>query len=313
MSESLVLDILFAAIIVLVALVGLVRGPARMLMFGATIFVAAELSLWWGDNWGNWIANRVDVREETAVFVCSAIPFLVVALLLGQMIGSVFGADAQTSAAKAAGLILGLINGALLIAMSLRFFYISYENRLASDPLDDTVAAHILWRQFDWFILAVCCAIAALVIAAHLLADRVSFAAATPASARDEWQSRFGTTGGRPVSLESRAIKGVPRSALLFSDNGLNWDMSFAAESVAVAKSAESRSHSASSGSSVVDQVPTAELTRIEGMKDSGESYQSEGSSGAVDAAARRIKFCRNCGMALDESDRFCPDCGFHL
>jgi hypothetical protein len=316
MSEAFVLDLLFFAILALVSMVGLVRGPGRMLMLAAGILLGAEIGLWWGDDWGARIADLIDIRVETGVFVCSMIALLVTAFVSGHLSGSVFGVDAPSSVAKLTGLALGAVNGTLMIAMALRFFYVSYENRLVSDPLDDTVAARILWRQFDWYLLTIAGVIAATELMVHVIWGRIPFTEGlqTTVSPRGDWSAparanvQAPGTGGIPSDRSRR----LPQP---LSGNGLSWDESFVTKSVPISGTAqEIRLEDSPIGPSSIGPESTGQSPDAESLTLGGVERQRPGSASvASDSAARRIKFCRNCGMALNESDRFCPDCGFHL
>ncbi|MCA9859913.1 MAG: CvpA family protein, partial [Thermomicrobiales bacterium] len=153
MSESLMLSLIFVGIIALIGYIGAKLGVARGFVLTTAIFAGAEAALWWGDRSGNWISDLLGAGAATGRFVAAMTILLLSTLLLGVVASSALTWGTPSRWGASLGGLLGAANGALLIAMALRLYYLAYEGRLTSDPLDDSIVTRVLWQNFDWFVL----------------------------------------------------------------------------------------------------------------------------------------------------------------
>ncbi len=147
------LSLIFAGIIALIGYIGANFGIARGFVLTAAIFAGSEAALWWGDSIGRQLSDWFSIRGETGQFLAAMFLLLAVSLLLGFAGSLVLAWGTPTRWGTLLGALLGAANGALLIAMALRLYYLSYAEQLSSDPLDNSLITRILWRNFDWFIL----------------------------------------------------------------------------------------------------------------------------------------------------------------
>lgn len=291
MSESIVLSLIFAGIIALIGYIGANVGIGRGFVLTAAIFAGAEAALWWGDSIGRRLSDWFSVSEATGQFLAAMLLLLLVTLLLGFAGSFVLAWGTPTRWGAFLGGLLGMANGALLIAMALRLYYLAYAGQLTSDPLDDSIVTRVLWRNFDWFILGF--AAISLILLLYTRFSRLQVTVPDPA-ARASFARPVPPPVPRPEPrIPTRAVD-TERSAT--SANG-------AAATVAAAVIDESvyappRS-TAREAEVVVSERPLESIVK---------SAQTE-----LPSAWNTVRFCPNCGMTLDASDRFCPDCGFTL
>ncbi|MCO5222666.1 MAG: zinc ribbon domain-containing protein, partial [Thermomicrobiales bacterium] len=188
------------------------------------------------------------------------------------------------------GGLLGAANGALLIAMALRLYYLAYEGRLTSDPLDDSIVTRVLWQNFDWFVLGF------LVLATLLLLysrfNRLSLTVPDPPA-----RSNLPRPVPPPVPRVRRVEESEPLSATPVSSsrNGVQRQISEAPVDETI--------YAPQSARAVNPEAPTGRST----------TAHAEESRAELPSARNAVRFCPNCGMTLDASDRFCPDCGYTL
>lgn len=291
MSESFILSMVFIGIIALIGFIGANFGIARGFLATASIFAGAELALWWSDGVGRHLSDWFNVSAETGRFLGS-IPLLVApVLLLGAGGSLVLQWGVPTRWGATLGVLLGAANGALLIAMALRFYFLSYAGDFTNTALDDSVVTRVLWHNFDWFLLGFL--VVSTVLLLYTRFAQLPVMIPDP-SARIALNRPIPPPLLRPVAM----VRPMPESA--GSQDG-----------------ASARNGSAPRTPGDVDDAifapprPAEPSTQQGGERTAMAALQTQ--QAELPSARNVVRFCPNCGMTLDASDRFCPDCGFTL
>ncbi len=297
MSESILLSLIFAGIIALIGYIGANVGVARGFVLSAAVLAGAEVALWWADSLGQRFTDWFSISGATGRYLAGMALLLVVTLLLGFAGSIVLAWGTPTRWGALLGGLLGAANGALLIAMALRLYYLSYAGQLTSDPLADSVVTRLLWRNFDWFILGFAAVTTVLLLYTRF--SRLQLAIPDP-SAR--------SSSARPVPppvpridprarpVEVSRQPSPPAAQESVSGNGTV----ARSESTRIDDTiyAPARSSSPSAGPTMEERTTMVEVheTKVQ-----------------LPTARNTVRFCPNCGMTLDASDHFCPDCGYTL
>lgn len=296
MSESILLSLIFAGIIALFGYVGASVVLARGFALSVAVFVGAEAALWWGDQIGARLSDWFSVSGETGRFLAAMGLLLVVTMLLGFAGSLVLAWGTPTRWGALLGGVLGAANGALLIAMALRLYYLAYAGQLTSDPLDDSIVTRVLWRNFDWFILGF--AVVATVLLLYTRFSRLHVTVPDP-SVRVNPARPVPPPVPRPDSRarrieESRPLISQPARASGPS-NGEAGKMTTPVIDDTIYAPPKAATVT---GERIIERTMVVDVqeTRVE-----------------LPSARNTVRFCPNCGMTLDASDRFCPDCGYTL
>lgn len=297
MSESIVLSLIFAGIVALIGYIGANVGIARGFVLTASILAGAEAALWWGSDIGERLSDWFSVSASTGRFLAAMCLLLAVVLLIGFAGSAVLAWGMPTKWGAVLGGLLGAANGALLIAMALRLYYLAYAGQLTSDPLNDAIVTRVLWINFDWFILGF-----VIVAGILLLFTRFTHRAVTVPDppARGSFSRPVPPPVPRPderhaYSTGSRAASSAAPGDLP-SGNGAGANQvrpGFDNEIYAPPRAVES-----ASSQRIVERTMVVEVQET---------------SAELPTARNVVRFCPNCGMTLDASDRFCPDCGYTL
>lgn len=293
MSESFVLSSIFIAIIVLVGFVGASFGIGRGFAATAAILLGSEFALWWGADLGQRINRLTGMSPETSRFLGGMLLLLLTILLLGISGSVVLRWGTPTRWGALLGALLGAANGALLIGIVFRLYYMAYAGKLVTLPLDDAIVTKILWRNFDWFLLGF-----VVISSVLLLYTRITGLVTTiPDPANRGYSARpipppvVRTTpripNERPVTRKTETG---------YSPNGYGANRQ--SESIDETLYAPPHRTPATERSTPSDRPNTTAVREP----------RTE-----LPSARNTVRFCPNCGMTLDASDRFCPDCGFTL
>lgn len=298
MSESIVLSLIFAGIIALIGYIGANVGLARGFVLTAAILAGSEAALWWGESVGERLSDWFSLSTATGRFLSAMFLLLATALLIGFAGSLVLAWGTPSRWGALLGGLLGITNGALLIAMALRVYYLAYAGDLTSDPLGDSIVTRILWQNFDWFILGFVVVASVLLIYTRLSHLQVTV---PDPSARATYARAVPPPIPRP-ELRERGF-GEPQSPGLHAASGP------AAVNGASQKAAETNVDDAifappQRARAVDDEPRIVERTTVLEVQETKIELPS---------ARNTVRFCPNCGMTLDASDRFCPDCGYTL
>jgi len=293
-SESLILSLIFVGIIVLIGFIGASFGIARGFLATTSILLGAEAALWWGGNLGDRLSDAVDMRAETGHFLCGMALLILTVLLLGVGGSIVLSWGTPTRWGSTLGAALGAANGALLIGMALRLYYLAYAGSVTSLPLDDSIVTRVLWRNYDWFVLGF------IAIASSLLLY-TRFARLATSIPDPSARMAYSRPIPPPVpSVESRKNR-APRPATspngAATSNGTNADSTGSGIDDAIFAPPQSA------------PVPAGGAVTVERET----TVKTEVTLTGLPTARNTVRFCPNCGMTLDASDRFCPDCGYTL
>lgn len=295
MTESIVLSLIFVAIILLIGYIGASVGIARGFVLTAAIFAGAELALWWGDDAGERLTDWFSVSSATGRFIATMALLLATALLIGLAGAKALGWQTPTRWGALLGGLLGAANGALLIAMSLRLYYLSYSGELTSDPLDESLVTRVLWRNFDWFLLGFVCVTAVLLLYTRFARRPVTVP--DPPS-----RASFSRLVPPPVPRPDQRARQVAQPASYAPTN----------------ERANSNGSNVAAPNAPVDETmfappPHTAPSTSERVVERTMVVEVQETSVELPSARNTVRFCPNCGMTLDASDRFCPDCGYTL
>jgi len=296
-SDSIVLSLIFAGIVALIGYIGASVGIARGFVLSAAIFASAEAALWWGGSLGRRLSDWFSMSGETGRFLAAMFLLLAVTLLFGFAGSLVIAWGTPTRWGAFLGGVLGAANGALLIAMALRLYYLAYAGSLTSDPLDDSLVTRILWRNFDWFILGF--AVVATVLLLYTRFSRLQVTVPDPSA-----RASLARPVPPPVPRSDPRVRHVEESRPIHtppepeasSVNGAGSRVPSTGIDDTIY--APPRSSPSKTESTILERTSVVEVreARIE-----------------LPSARNIVRFCPNCGMTLDASDRFCPDCGYTL
>lgn len=293
MSESFVLSSIFIAIIVLVGFVGASFGIGRGFVATAAILLGSEFALWWGTDLGHRLDRLTGISLETNRFLGGILLLLLTILLLGISGSVVLRWGTPTRWGALLGALLGAANGALLIGIVLRLYYMSYTGKLVALPLDDAIVTKILWRNFDWFLLGFVAISSVL-----LLYTRITGLVTTiPDPANRGYSARpIPPPVARTAPRISNERPATNKSGVGSSPNG--YAANRPSESIDETLYAPPHRSAATERSTSGDRPNTTAVREP----------RTE-----LPSTRNTVRFCPNCGMTLDASDRFCPDCGFTL
>jgi hypothetical protein len=286
------LSLIFVGIIVLIGFIGATFGIARGFLATSSILLGSEAALWWGGSVGDRLSDAIEVRTETGRFLCGMLLLILTVLLLGVGGSLVLSWGTPSRWGSLLGIALGAANGALLIAMALRLYYLAYAGTLTSLPLDDSFMTRVLWRNFDWFLLGFIGIASALLLYTRLA--RLAIMIPDP-SAQASFSRPIPPPVPRIEPRQPRESRGAPLAHGATSPNGTGAatpaphadDAIFAPPQPAPA-----------TRSITVDRETTVTM----------EERRTE-----LPTVRNTVRFCPNCGMTLDASDRFCPDCGYTI
>lgn len=297
MSESFLLSLVFLGIIALIGFIGASFGIARGFVLTASIFGGVELGLWWGDRAGSRLSDWFGTSEETGRFLGSMFVLLASAFVLGIGASAVLTWGTPTRWGATLGILLGAANGALLIAMALRLYFLSYVGTISNDALDDSIVTRVLWGNFDWFILGF------LLVASILLLY-------TRFSDMSVWIPDPSARAALPRPIPPPVPRPGASAYSRIDSEGLN-RMTVQGPSPSNGTAARPAAGTiddaiyAPSGASASPRPPAA-AERTAATE--GQQHRTE-----LPSARNTVRFCPNCGMTLDASDHFCPDCGLTL
>jgi hypothetical protein len=296
-SESIVLSLIFAGIIALIGYIGANVGLGRGFVLTTAVFAGSEAALWWGGSIGGRLSDWFSISEATGRFLAAMFLLMLVSLLLGFAGSLVLAWGTPTRWGALLGGLLGAANGALLIAMALRLYYLAYAGQLTSDPLDDSIVTRVLWRNYDWFILGF--AVVATLLMLYTRFSRLQVTVPDPA-ARASFARPVPPPVPRVDPRTRRVEESVPigRQATSGPSSVNGSTTGTGSPRIDDTIYAPPRPSSRSQESTVVERTTVVEVqeTKIE-----------------LPSARNTVRFCPNCGMTLDSSDRFCPDCGYTL
>lgn len=296
MSESILLSAIFVGTIVLIGFIGASFGISRGFVVTAAILGGAELALWWGDRIGRHLSDWFGASVGTGRFLASMGLLLLTVVLLGIAGSLVLRSGMATRWGATLGALLGAANGALLIAMALRFYFLSYEGELTSNAVNDSIVTRVLWTNFDWFVLGFL-SIATLLLLYTRFAGLALSVPDPPARAAAPRPipppiTAYGTKS-RALETPQRRYEASPAAHQANGTNGVGAKAGSGDELFAPPRQVDLP----------VPAAPAAQTATTA-------SFQAVTE---LPSARNVVRFCPNCGMTLDASDRFCPDCGLTL
>lgn len=188
-----VLVVYIPAVLVLVmAVLGALRGAKREAVVSGSIVLAALIILVWGASWGSDLSTMFSgLSLNTSILVLAYVVIGLVVLVCGYMLGSALVARTPMSAmSRVGGILLGIANALAIAGFIIRLNFdvagtdFSGANAEFMNTLRSNTVSASLWIWSNWFPLAV--AILAAVVALVGPFRRTQSAVATP-SATTDW------------------------------------------------------------------------------------------------------------------------------
>lgn len=155
MATALFLDVLLAAVLVLLVPIGAWRGGGREILVTAAILLGAALGDAWARPWGRDLASAADLRPQAAAFLVAIALLLGTTLILGYATAAALPPSRPDLLGRLAGGFLAGLNGILLLGTSLVFldrFLFEGQPRAA---IDAGFLARALRDRFGWVLLVV--------------------------------------------------------------------------------------------------------------------------------------------------------------
>ncbi len=303
------------AVMVLLGILGLLRGAGRELVVAAAITLGALIVQQWGALWAsdlNSISSGISVGW--AHFMLGLLILSAVTLFVGYLLGNRL-VDAPTSAStRLMGGLLGLLNGAALAGWVLRYAYVGLDARqLTASSISD---GFMIWAGWFPVVLAVLGTLYAL-----LSPLRRARAAVERPSAGSDWAPTptpaSSNTTAVPVRTDPATIA-LPvsdLSAYKASDSSITepvpiWDRPRAAlpeERVTKPVSMLSDSETPQEASWLGGQEP---LSGAISAPSTTALPVDETSKGHTSTSENASGICGNCGAAMLPGATFCTNCG---
>jgi uncharacterized membrane protein required for colicin V production len=170
-----------AALIVVMALVGLIRGVRREAVVSASIVLGALIIEQWADLWAsdiNSFYNALNKGQEQ--FILSLVVMLLCVAAVGYGLGSAVSRGSLTSGARLAGGLLGIVNGSALAGWLLRYAYANLDNAQTSSSFYQNPLSQALMVWAGWFPVAIAVIAALAVIIAPLRRAQVAVSRPAP-------------------------------------------------------------------------------------------------------------------------------------
>ena len=313
----LLLDLLFAVVILLFVPFGIRRGVAREAFVSAALLLSGLVANAWGPAWGDWIAAAVGLDASVARFVVTMLILLVGLAVLGWGSGGLVPRAPTSLASRLVGGLLAAFNAAYLLSLVLS----AYERDLGSGAeVSGTVIGGELLRDLNRLMLAAAVVLLVCGLFGWLVRGRTDVGGPVviggPAPA-----SPVGGTYGYETAKQEPAASGAPVPRLAETaplpsarpsedTDGAWWRPPSPGPPTnghtADAGGLDAHGTAPSGGSSWQqwrDQAygKTVELPSSEGGRRFG---------GASTAGADDRERCPTCGARVSGGDLFCPSCG---
>jgi hypothetical protein len=199
---AMALKITIGAALALMALLGYVgfrRDLRRGVMALAGTLLGASLVGFWGEQWGQSMADRFGGDPQQIAFIVNSLVFLFSVLLVGYGGGLLLGPSERASfPRRLAGALLGMLNGALITGYLLRFG--TERNPSAREAIGDWLPARAVHDGLPLLFLGFTLAVGLLV----LMRAVIKFGGRErPAPARlsaEERKPAASTTGATPTT-----------------------------------------------------------------------------------------------------------------
>lgn len=309
MNQRDVLDLLFAAIVLLIGLIGLWQGIGRTLLYLAGALLGSEFSLWWADDLGDVLSDWLPITDSTGRFVAATGMIVATMIAVGAGFSPLIWRYPKEWRNRVGGLVAGIVLGCVSLGLILRYYFLFLQTR-AQSALGESRLAIRLWEDFQWVILGSIVALASLVIIGWVLGRPEiergpEYLTPIPepgqSAARDlAGESRYAFDAGNRSPVRERRQVAPYQPATPVAPPGRS-----------------DRSDTLTAEEPAVEDVFDATIpTVIRDTPDFGThrsaaadavTYATEGTRDRRDSAG----ICPNCGMLLRKGDTFCSDCGF--
>lgn len=339
LDTSLLLDMLFAVIVLLFVPFGIRRGVAKEAMVSAGILIGIALAAAWTETGADRVGEQTDFGSDMARFVVAAGAVVLSTIILGYGGGAALGRVRAGILSRLAGGLLAAFNGAVLLSALLRLIERYLWRDEGAGVADDGYLGRYLLRDDEWLLLAAAVTMGVCVIFGWIVtgfrtrneplgeAPSQSMVPMPPRQrpvrvARDADAGKYepvatqgtplqsappprpGRFGGGVSSLGQTApITGQPDAWR--SPETPNRGESWPRPKAMLDESAKTNGHAS---------APTVAgdwLRRATGRRRGGEADDA-GGHGREHASNRRLTGlrCPGCGAAVGEQDVFCPECG---
>lgn len=153
MVQSVVLDALLLLILILLVPLGFYRGGLREVCSSAGLLLGLLIANEWAARWGDWIANRANVRLGICEFVVAVATLTLATMLVGYGAGAAFSYHPGPGGRLYGGLV-SLLNGAVFLGSLMNFEARFLSNGTYPALVQDGFVSRGLSIGIDWVLLA---------------------------------------------------------------------------------------------------------------------------------------------------------------
>ena len=342
LDANLLLDLLFAAIVLLFVPFGIRRGVAKEAMVSAAILVGVAIADAWTNRGAETVGDRTNSGIDTARFVVAAGALVLSTVILGYGGGAALGRVRPGLLSRLTGGLLAAFNGALFLSSLLRLIERHLWREEGAGVVDDGLLGQYLLRDDEWIVLAAVAVMSICVVLGWVVTGfrgrnaplgdgPLQTAGPMPPRQRPVRVARDGDAGKvEPVVLEPTVYSPVPepRPGRFGGGSGsLGQTVPIADQPDPWRSPDASDERTAWSPPRMMREQPTKTnghassptvagdwLRRATGMRRGGEAApgsnagQRDESGGG--ARPRTGLSCPVCGAAVGEEGVFCPECG---
>jgi uncharacterized membrane protein required for colicin V production len=207
MSDYLILDILFALIVVLFGAIGMWRGVVKEIPVTAAVFAGAALASSWSLPWGDDLAREFDLRTDVSRMIVTAVALLGATLILGYGGGALIATPDIGWGSRIVGGLLAAINGVLILHYVLNGVERFFTSGSTREALNQSEVARVSLREFGWLLIGAAALLTLCLLVAVLRGrDRSEFDYAP--AVLDGTSALHTDERGRPVRLPKSADSG---------------------------------------------------------------------------------------------------------
>lgn len=154
MVQSLTLDAFIILIVLLLAVLGFVRGGLREICTAAGLLFGVAMVSQWAAPWGDWLARSVDVDPGAARFLMAVCILTVTTMICGYGAASAF-AYRPGPGGRMYGALLGMLIGILFVGYIINFVSVYLLDGRYPDVVRSAYIARALSVGIEWVLLGV--------------------------------------------------------------------------------------------------------------------------------------------------------------
>jgi len=154
MVQSLTLDAFIILIVLLLAVLGFVRGGLREICTAAGLLFGVAMVSQWAAPWGDWLARSVDVDRGAARFLMAVCILTVTTMVCGYGAASAF-VYRPGPGGRMYGALLGMLIGILFVGYIINFVSVYLLDGRYPDVVKSAYIARALSVGIEWVLLGV--------------------------------------------------------------------------------------------------------------------------------------------------------------